>query len=196
MRTRLLVVQHAEKQPHPGDPGLSGLGSEQALALSPYFEQLKVAAVWSSPLRRALETARPIAERIGSTVVTDERLRERMNWSGEQSLQEFQAEWTLANHDRDFEPRCGQSSCSAGQRLEEALHDIGRSHAGLTVVAVCHGGVTVDMARNLVGDQVVERVAPHAIDIGLPPCSITEIVQEEGHLTLLTLGNTQWMNSS
>jgi hypothetical protein len=41
----------------------------------------------------------------------------------------------------------------------------------------------------------VERVAPGAIDAGLPPCSITEIVHEGGQLTLLTLGSTQWQSS-
>ena len=75
------IVQHAEKERLPGDPGLTELGLEQALATARWLGSgERPVAVWSSPMRRALETARPIADQFGVALRTDPRLRERMNW--------------------------------------------------------------------------------------------------------------------
>ena len=37
---------------------------------------------------------------------------------------------------------------------------------------VTHGGITVDLLRNLLGDQ---SVPPHALTAGIPPCAITAV---------------------
>jgi len=66
---RLLIVQHAENQATPGDPGLSETGLVQAQAAAEKLARLTVGALYSSPLRRALETARPIASQLGRGAV-------------------------------------------------------------------------------------------------------------------------------
>jgi len=58
---------------------LSANGREMARAAEGFFADRGVVALFSSPLERALETARPVAERLGLPVVIDERLIEPWN---------------------------------------------------------------------------------------------------------------------
>ena len=53
---------------------LSANGRMMAEAAADYFADRPVVALFSSPLERALETAGPVAERLGLDIVTDERL--------------------------------------------------------------------------------------------------------------------------
>ena len=58
---------------------LSANGRLMVAAAADYFAERPVVAVFSSPLERAVETAGPVAERLGLPVVTDERLIEAAN---------------------------------------------------------------------------------------------------------------------
>jgi broad specificity phosphatase PhoE len=58
---------------------LSANGRLMAAAAADFFAERPVAALFASPLERAQETARPVAERLGLEVVTDERLIESAN---------------------------------------------------------------------------------------------------------------------
>ncbi|HEX7996327.1 MAG TPA: histidine phosphatase family protein, partial [Streptosporangiaceae bacterium] len=83
------LVQHAEKAAGPGDPGLTAVGREQASVAARLFAGRDVLRVYSSPLRRAAETAEVIAAGLGLNVALDARLRERVNWDGERTFQTF-----------------------------------------------------------------------------------------------------------
>jgi broad specificity phosphatase PhoE len=58
---------------------LSSTGKLMAAAAADFFSERPVAAVFASPLERAQETARPVAERLGLEILTDERLIESGN---------------------------------------------------------------------------------------------------------------------
>jgi len=58
---------------------LSSTGRLMAGAAADFFSERPVAAVFASPLERAQETARPVAERLGLEIVTDDRLIESGN---------------------------------------------------------------------------------------------------------------------
>ncbi|MBF8193879.1 histidine phosphatase family protein [Nonomuraea sp. K274] len=168
--TVFYVVQHAEKAPDPGDPGLTDLGLRQAARTALWFRDAGLTAVFSSPMRRAQATAEAIAAVAGLPVVTDVRLRERMNWDGAQPIGEFLAEWAASVRDRSFVPRTGDSSDQAAARFLAFLQD----HAGQAgPIAVCtHGGVTVDLLRTLAGDQALD---PRLLAEGVPACAITTL---------------------
>lgn len=179
MPCRILIVQHGEKQRHPGDPGLTDAGRAQAKVTADWIrETRRPSRIVSSPLRRAVETAAPIASATGIEVTTDDRLRERMNWDDvDGSLEEFLAEWRRASSDRSFVPRSGDSSERAAERFVGALRDLAAAAAdGDEVVVVAHGGVTVDSLRTLVGDERLEREQPELIPDGVPCCAVTELV--------------------
>ena len=63
----LIVIRHAEPdwgsaRVAAGDPGLTDYGRQQARALAAHLQEKQVAALFCSPLRRAMETAAAIAE--------------------------------------------------------------------------------------------------------------------------------------
>jgi broad specificity phosphatase PhoE len=58
---------------------LSANGRMMAVAAADFFAGRPVAAIFASPLQRAQETAQPVAERLGLTITTDDRLIESEN---------------------------------------------------------------------------------------------------------------------
>jgi broad specificity phosphatase PhoE len=81
--TRVLLLRHAETTAPDilhgaeSDVGLSERGLVQARAIAPLLAAQRPAIVVSSPMRRALETARPIAEVCGVDVQIEPDFRER-----------------------------------------------------------------------------------------------------------------------
>lgn len=173
--TAFYLVQHAEKQRRGGDPGLTVTGRAQALWTGSCLRDHGVKAVYASPLRRARETAEIIAAVLGLPVRIDARLRERMNWDGQGPLSDFLADWQRSTRDRDYHPAQGDSSRDAGRRVQGFLSEHG-TDPGASVL-VLHGGVTVDLLRNLYGDRpMADR--PALIDRGVPPCAVTTLATD------------------
>jgi broad specificity phosphatase PhoE len=168
--TVIYLVQHGDKVRLPGDPGLTELGKDQAAATARWLEGAGLQALFSSPLRRARETAAAIAAATGLPVQLDKRLRERLNWDGTQTFDAFLADWDRSTRDRDFTLSDGESSRSAGDRMRAFLAGLcGRPGP---VAAVSHGGVTTDLLRTLLGD---EALPPGLLAGGIPPCAITTL---------------------
>ena len=175
------LVQHGEKEPVPGDPGLTAAGRQQASRTGRWLHRRGVHALYTSPLRRARETAECIAAVTGLAVQPDARLRERLNWDGSQPYQDFLARWARTTDDRDFVPPDGESSRQAGARLQAFL--IGLPGTPGPAVVVTHGGITADLLRNLLPD---DALPPQLLSAGIPPCAITTI----NDLTVVTIAST------
>jgi broad specificity phosphatase PhoE len=62
--TTVIVVRHAEKAAG-DDPELTEAGRQRAHALAAALEDSKVAAIYSSPFKRTMNTARPLSELTG-----------------------------------------------------------------------------------------------------------------------------------
>ncbi|HWG03223.1 MAG TPA: histidine phosphatase family protein [Trebonia sp.] len=58
---------------------LSANGRQMAAAAADFFSERPVVALFASPLERAQETAKPVADRLGLQIVTDDRLIESGN---------------------------------------------------------------------------------------------------------------------
>lgn len=196
MGYRVVVVQHGEKVREPGDPGLTPTGRTQARVTARFVaERFAPSAVWSSPLRRAVETATPLAETVGVEVRIDPRLRERMNWDGDehQSLEEFLHEWHRSTEDRAFVPRSGDSSEDAARRFIEAIDQIAAAPSG-TVAVVAHGGVTVDTLRTIAGDDVVLKKRPELLADGVPCGAVTVLERDSARWRLIELPSTDHLD--
>jgi broad specificity phosphatase PhoE len=175
------LMQHGSHETTDGDPGLSAAGIEQARLTARHVASLRIARLYSSPLRRARETAEIIARELGLVLPLDGRLRERMNWGDgawPQTRDAFLAEWDRATWDRDFAPSSGDSSHAAGARIASLLDELARQGGG-DVALVTHGGVTVDLLRNLFADEVIRGRNPDVdvITSGVPGCAITHLVR-------------------
>jgi broad specificity phosphatase PhoE len=168
--TVFYLVQHAEKERQPGDPGLTELGRQQAAKTADWLQRVGVNAVVSSPLRRARQTASFIASSTGLRVQVDTRLRERMSWDGTQPMGSCLAEWDTSVKDRDFVPASGDSSRAAAERMRACLVNLAGEPG--PVALVTHGGVTVDLLRTLIGDLAVPA---ELMQSGIPSCAITTL---------------------
>ncbi|MEM9564416.1 MAG: histidine phosphatase family protein [Actinomycetota bacterium] len=129
----------------------------------------------SSPLRRARETAEPLAHVLGLQIEVDDRLAERMNWDGETDFDAFVRGWQQATADRDYLPRVGDSSRAAGARSwKRSVNGAGEKRR--PVIAVAHGGVTVDLLRTILGDATVEECWPTLLNDGAPGCALRRLI--------------------
>jgi broad specificity phosphatase PhoE len=126
------------------DVPLNDLGREQARALAEVAAQHEFAALYASPLSRALETAQIVGERIGLEPVTDGRLRESDvgDWQGlyKADVERDQPEaWAaFGRAGEDFRFPGGESLEEHAARVEEALADVAKGP--LPALVVSHGG--------------------------------------------------------
>ncbi|WP_205324552.1 histidine phosphatase family protein [Glycomyces sp. YM15] len=163
------VVQHGEKERVQGDPGLTARGREQAALAAEWLRDKGLRAVYASPLLRARQTAEAVAAVAGLPVLVDARVAERMNWDGSVPAERFFADWSRASADRDFIPAVGDSSRAAGARFREF---IAANETEGPIAVACHGGVTVDLLRTLLGDEAVPEAL---LSDGVPSGAITTL---------------------
>lgn len=119
--TVIWLVRHGdcyESMVEGSDPPLSALGRTQAARLAERVKHFGATAVYSSPLRRAIETARII----GGDVHEDRRLVEIELELGDDGNLDFK-----------------ESAGSVVARMRSAIDDIVAAHPGEHVVVVTHG---------------------------------------------------------
>jgi broad specificity phosphatase PhoE len=119
------------------DAPLTALGQEQAAALGAALARVPVARVVASPLRRAIDTAAPIAAAHGCEVEVDERLVELDygEWD-RRGLRDIAAEeWVRWRADPGFTPPGGESLVEVTARVVDVCEEL---LADGTVVAVSH----------------------------------------------------------
>jgi broad specificity phosphatase PhoE len=149
--TTIVLIRHGETdwnresrfQGH-ADPPLNALGRAQAGALAGQLASEPVAVAYTSPLRRATETAEILASRLDVELHTDETLMEVNvgSWSGltraevESRYPEGYRRWLEYGHGWDD----GETYDELGQRVVRGLLEIGARHDGENILAVTHGG--------------------------------------------------------
>jgi broad specificity phosphatase PhoE len=147
----VLWVRHGEPEriaPGTGvraDPNLTSAGRDQAARLAQWLAFEKIDAVLSSPLRRAIDTARPIADALGLEVETFEGLIEYDSNSDHYiPMEELRVtkddRWTAMVEGRWDEFGADLPDIFRA-RVDEAVTAIVDRFPGQRVAAVCHGGV-------------------------------------------------------
>jgi probable phosphoglycerate mutase len=119
--TEIWLVRHGdcyEDMADGPDPPLSALGRRQAERLAGRVRRSGAGAIYSSPYRRAVETARII----GTDVREDSRLVEIELELGDDSALQFT-----------------ETADSVVARMRAAIDDIVAAHPGKRVIAVTHG---------------------------------------------------------
>jgi 2,3-bisphosphoglycerate-dependent phosphoglycerate mutase len=145
LTTTLLLVRHAEPEPaRPGggeqdDRRLSEAGRAAAADLAAELTAETIAAIYSSPYPRALETVEPLAAALGLPVVVVDDLRERL--LSPDILEDWLGELRRSFADSDYAPAGGESSRQAGRRVGAVLDDVAARHRGQTVVCASHGNL-------------------------------------------------------
>jgi len=140
---------------------LDELGREQAAQLANRAAALKPAALWSSPLRRARETAEIVARRLQLPIREDARLAETD--AGEWTDLDFEVvreRWPdrfaqFVALDPDFAFPGGESFAQQSERVVEALREIAAGPGPALVI--CHG-VVIRLALRAFGSQPPPRI--------------------------------------
>ncbi len=149
--TRLLLLRHGQtglsvqrRYSGRGNPELTDLGRQQAQAAARYLaERGGIAAVVSSPLQRAYDTAAAAAKALGLDVSVDDDLIETDfgAWDGLTFAEaaehdpELHARWLS---DTATEPPGGESFDAVLERVCRARERIIASYQGATVLVVSH----------------------------------------------------------
>jgi alpha-ribazole phosphatase/probable phosphoglycerate mutase len=198
MITTLLLIRHAQPEGyHCGYPRrlsgwhdvpLSTTGRAHAALLAQRLQIEGLAApIYSSPLRRARETATTIAARLGSTVADLVQLKEIHCGELEGQLleqveQKYQAHWAanLLQRDPEFRWPGGESYREFRARCLTAVAQIAAGHSGQRVAVVTHAGVISQLIGHLHG------MSPARWDRFRPgTASVTDLEWRNGNGALL-----------
>ncbi len=149
--TRLLLLRHGQtplsvqrRYSGRGNPELTALGHRQAVAAAEHLAQLgDVAAVVSSPLARARQTAEAAAQALRTTLIVDEKLTETDfgRWEGltfgeaAERDPELHRRWLA---DTSVAPPAGESFDAVHRRVAQVRDKLVRSYSGATVLVVSH----------------------------------------------------------
>lgn len=192
---KIHLIRHGQKESVRGNPALTKIGRTQATAVGEFFKEKKISHIIASPLTRTQETAQYIAKETGFEIQTDQRLIERANWDTDITLDEFIKIWLHASEFRDEIPSVGDSSRSAGQRLEAVVHELLPEHLHDEVIFVSHGGTITDFLRNIFSDEELlsgfYATLENLYATNVPECSITTVeVSADGSYSLVQLCDT------
>lgn len=129
----------------PADPGLTERGNAQATRLGLWLAGEGVDAIITSPLRRARETAAPLAAALGITPEIDKGVSEYDATSGEyipiEELRALKDERWQATIEGRWDDAGGMDPVAFQAAIVPAMDAIIDRFAGAKVAVVCHGGV-------------------------------------------------------
>lgn len=171
--TRLVLIRHAQPNEEASgrcygrlDIGLSARGQRRAQLLARTLDRVPLAAVYSSPSRRALETAGPLAATHHLTPVVDESLREidfgefegRSYDEIRLSAPALYRAWMETPTYVRFPG--GESYQLLRRRALDAMEAIRGRHVGETAAILSHGGILRAMLADCLGmpDEVIFRL--------------------------------------
>ncbi|HAA74044.1 TPA: histidine phosphatase family protein [Candidatus Latescibacteria bacterium] len=171
--TEMVVIRHGETEWNVEgriqgwqDSELNARGRAQAEALGRRFRGQRglIRAIYSSDLKRTMDTARSVADVVGLEIVADERLRE---WHlgcietmllDEARVREPEAVRIYEERDVEAVVPEGESIRERYNRCTSCLEEIAEKHKGDRVVVVTHGGILDDLYRFVNGvDLQAER---------------------------------------
>jgi broad specificity phosphatase PhoE len=149
--TRLLLLRHGQTElsverrySGHGDPELTPLGHAQAAGAAARLARVPdVAAVLTSPLQRARQTAALVAEATGAPLHVRERLIETDfgAWEGLTFAEarardpQLHADWLGSE---EVAPPGGESFATVGRRIEAERAELVKEYPGITLVLVTH----------------------------------------------------------
>lgn len=155
----LILVRHGlpvrrEVVEGPADPELSVEGQDQSARLANYLATESIAAIYSSPMKRAFQTAEPLAVKTSLPISIVDDVAEYDRLSNEYiPIEELRA----ANDERWHKLVAGgwQSDSDTLEnfrhRVVSSLEQLISQHASQRIVVTCHGGVINQYIAHVLG---------------------------------------------
>lgn len=153
--TKFIIVRHGQSKANEcgylagiTETPLSSLGEKQAKAVSEYIlKAYKIDVIYSSPLSRACNTIKAVADELNLPIIKEDELREIDfgKWEGltheeiKNNLDDGYSKW--ASDIGIFVPPCGESMAQVQERIVKKLKEIGIKEDGKTVLIGSHSTV-------------------------------------------------------
>ena len=150
--TRIYFVRHAEAEGNVKEffqgrinCDISEKGAVQLGYLAKRFENIEYDTIYSSPLKRAMATAKAVNSRLQLPIIEREDLIEINGgvWEGKlwtEIEKEYPAEHELWKNDmKHFSVKDGECMTEVYERMKNAVAEIVRENRDKTVVVVSHG---------------------------------------------------------
>lgn len=155
----LILIRHAipvrrELISGVADPELSDSGLEQARLLGEYLRTERLDAVYSSPMRRARQTAAPVAAVQGLEVSIVDQVAEFDRNSNEYvPVEELKATNDPRWHDMlaGKWPPTEESEVEFVERVVSSIEQLVAEHPSQRIAVVCHGGVINAYVARIIG---------------------------------------------
>jgi len=198
--TKILLARHGETEWNVEevfrgriDVELDETGIKQAKLLAKYLSNLKLGAIYSSPLKRALQTAEIIASyhKLNVEVAPGLIDLDYGKWQGlphqevKDKYKELYAQW-IASPDKVKMPD-GESLDNVRERAIAVVDNVIAKYEG-TVVLVSHRVVNKVLICALLGLD-----NSHFWNIRLDTCGITTFIYENGRFVLTEHNNTSYL---
>lgn len=150
--TTIIIIRHGQSVANLNkvfaghfDADLSDMGHTQAkLTAKEIASKFKIDKIYASDLKRAYNTALPLAELLGLEIIPDEGLREI--YAGEWEGRTFDELASVYAHDYTVwrtdigNSRCtgGESARELGERMQAKIREIAKENEGKTVAVATH----------------------------------------------------------
>jgi broad specificity phosphatase PhoE len=142
------------------DSNLAPEGEKQAMELADRLQPLDIDAIYSSPLKRASQTALPLAESLGKEMYIDRRIRE-VDWGDfDGKPDSFFASKigtgpreALDSYEFDFHAYHGESAADVEARVKSFVEDL-KTEPYARVLVVCHGGIVRMLHYVITGKRI------------------------------------------
>ena len=177
------------------DIGLNECGYWQADRLGEYLADKSIAAVISSDLSRAVDTAKAVAKHHGLNLQYDAGLRERhyglMQGLSHEEIAQKHPRNHLAwkNREVDFEPESGESLRQFYDRVIHSATHWASQYDGQDIVIVAHGGVLDCLNRAATGKTLeLQR------DFEILNASLNTLHFSENRFGLIEWGNVSFLS--
>ena len=192
----LLIVRHARPQREEAqagataDPPLVDLGCLQADATAEFLASERIDKIVSSTMRRAIQTAEPLASKLGLSIEALDDLRESDHRSSVYvPAEEISRDDPVTAHYFDPERSIHDTVFSDGyeafrERVERGFEHVIESNRSRTVAVFCHGMVTGVYLQILLGIR-------DPLSLLVDYCGITRVAaSSKGHRTVRSVNET------
>jgi broad specificity phosphatase PhoE len=142
------------------DPELTSDGEDMAQAIAMYYHKTKWAAIFSSPMKRTIATAKPLCDAVGMTPQLRDGIKEINygKWEGEP------VESVISNYHDDYikwladpgwnAPTAGEMGITIAARAMSVVEEIKQTYSSGNVLVVSHKATIRIMICSLLGIDV------------------------------------------
>ncbi len=173
---KIFLIRHGESEAnakgvHQGqriNVGLSKKGKEEARKIAERLKDEKIEAIYSSDLKRAMETAEEIAKFHKLKIIPDKRLREfdsgdfikiKEDWAKWENYKKKEKE-RLGINGWEVKMPGGESAWNHIERTKSFLEDIKNRNYKGNIILVAHGG-TNKIFFGIIGHTAIDKIYEH-----------------------------------